>query len=91
MSKWRELIKIPARIYRLTSSIAALRCRGTIERKEVAVDADDLVDDFGAGTSDVVDAVERVENAVTRVERTIKEKTSSITAIGWLLFSVGYG
>ena len=47
-------------------------------------------DDFRAesGSNNVVDAVERVESAIGRVEQAIKDKWSSITIIGWLLVGV---
>jgi hypothetical protein len=39
-------------------------------------------------TDDVVDAIERVEGAVSRVEQAIKDKTTTATVIGWMLIGV---
>src|SRR6266478_10123805 len=52
---------------------------------EGRMDEDADIDDFRVGSNDVVDAVERVESAVARVEQAVKDKWSSVKIIGWLL------
>lgn len=48
----------------------------------------DTEDDFEERSNDVVDAVERVENAVSRVEQAVKDKWSSALIIGWIILGV---
>jgi len=49
---------------------------------------DDFEDDFEVRSNDVVDAVERVESAVARVEQAVKDKWSSAVIIGWMILGV---
>jgi hypothetical protein len=52
------------------------------------VDTEDAdADDFEVGSNDIVDAIERVESAVARVERAVKDKWSSATIIGWIFIA----
>jgi hypothetical protein len=45
-------------------------------------------DDFEVYSNDVVNAVERVESAVARVEQAVKDKWSSAVIIGWMILGV---
>jgi len=48
----------------------------------------DSEDDFDMRSNDLVDAVERVESAVARVEQAVKDKWSSAVIIGWMILGV---
>ncbi|PYU66206.1 MAG: hypothetical protein DMG49_22675 [Acidobacteria bacterium] len=48
----------------------------------------DTEDDFEVRSNDFVDAVERVESAVARVEQAVKDKWSSAVIIGWIILAV---
>jgi len=48
----------------------------------------DSEDDFEMRSNDLVDAVERVESAVARVEQAVKDKWSSAVIIGWMILGV---